>query len=242
MSATGLLMMGIGMIFLAVGFIVYPIIMTGTDALLAWEYSNLTTITDETFTGFTAIVGITPLLVLIGFVTAGVVVGFLGVKGHKAGKVFIIKPVSILMLGISVIFIAVGLIILPVVLDGVASGMSHQASQTDTQSGVTSENVTTGNVTLTQTLFNSDVAEVTSVSSNITETPVADNYTSPILYLTGLTINGTRTITTVYDYADTLTDYTGLYVVLQVTPLLVLISFLTGSVVSGFFGVKGLRG
>jgi hypothetical protein len=38
------------------------------------------------------------------------------------------------------------------------------------------------------------------------------------------------------------TSYTGLSPILLVTPLLVLISFIAGAVVSGFFGLKRLTG
>lgn len=169
MSATGLLMMGISMIFIAVGFIVYPIVITGTDAILAYEYSANATITDETFTGLTAVTGVTPLLVLLGFVTSAVVTGFLGIQMQKAGVSARLNPAALLMLGIGVIFIAVGLIIFPVVLDGV----------------------------------------------------------STVVHGGGNGISAT---------------YTGLSPVALVSPLLVLIAFVSAAVVSGFFGIKGIRG
>ena len=169
-SATGLLMMGIGMIFLAVGFIVYPIVITATDAILdyTWTYQS---VTDANFTGLTAVTGVTPLLVLMGFVTAGVVTGFLGVKMQRAGTGGSVNPGSLLMLAIGLIFIAVGLIIFPVVLDGVSSILAPDSIGT----GISS-------------------------------------------------------------------SYTGLKAVLEVTPLLVLISFISAAVITGFFGVKGLSG
>ena len=46
----GILVMGIGMVFLAVGFIMYPIIMTATDALLAYECTACTTVDAAYFT------------------------------------------------------------------------------------------------------------------------------------------------------------------------------------------------
>src|SRR3972149_9508075 len=76
----GTLMMGIGMVFLAVGFIMFPIVTDATDDLLAYAYSANNTITDATFTGFTAVVGITPLLVLLGFLSGAVFAMYLGVK------------------------------------------------------------------------------------------------------------------------------------------------------------------
>lgn len=167
LSATGLLMMGIGMIFIAVGFIVYPIVITGTDAILTYNYTSNASITDSTYTGLTAVTGIVPLLILLGFVTAGVVTGFLGVRMQRQGYGGRINPTSLLMLGIGIIFIAVGLIIFPVVLDG----------------------------------------------------------TSSVLHGGGAGIPAA---------------YTGLSAVVQVTPLIVLIAFVSAAVISGFFGVRGL--
>lgn len=121
MNSTSLLMMGIAMIFIAVGFIVYPIVITGTDAILAYQYSSNASITDSSYTGLTAVTGIVPLLVLLGFVTAGVVTGFMGVRVARGQMSASLNPGSLLMLAVGVIFIAVGLIIFPVVLDGVSS-------------------------------------------------------------------------------------------------------------------------
>ncbi len=166
-STTGLLMMGISMIFIAVGFIVYPIVITGTDSILAYEFSSNASITDASYTGLTAVTGVVPLLILIGLVTAGVVTGFLGAKLQKSGQSSTLNPTSLLFLAIGVIFIAVGLIIFPVVLDGVSTVL-HGGGE-----GIPSA-------------------------------------------------------------------YTGLSAVIGVVPLLVLISFVSAAVISGFFGVKGL--
>ena len=118
-----ILLMGIGMVFLAVGFIMFPIVTTATDALLAYTYSvNAAGCLAATFTGFTAIVGITPLLVLVGYLSAAVFSMYLGVKMMKGGAGGTKLDLgTILMLGIALIFIAIGLIIMPVTLDGVCS-------------------------------------------------------------------------------------------------------------------------
>ena len=170
MDISGILLMGIGMVFLAVGFIMFPIVTTATDSLLAYTYSGNGSITDATFTGFTAIIGITPLLVLIGYVSAAVFSMFLGVrisKGSSAGTKLDLG--SLLMLGISMIFIAIALIILPVALDGISS----------------------------------------------------------VVHGGGTGINA---------------SYVGLEPILLVTPLLILISFVAGAVITGFFGIKKLGG
>lgn len=167
-NIAGILLMGIGMVFLAVGFIVFPIVTDATDELLDYEYTSNTTITDATFTGFTDMIGITPLLVLLGFLSAGVFAMYLGVKVAKAGAGgTTLNLGTMIMLALSMVFIAVALIIMPVALDGIAS----------------------------------------------------------VIHGDGLGISA---------------SYVGLEEILQVTPLLLLVSFLGGAVISGFFGIKRL--
>lgn len=167
----GILIMGIGMVFLAVGFIIYPIVMTATDDLLAYAgtgycVSNAVSCNSTYFTGFNAIVGIVPLLVLIGYLSAAVFAMYLRVRVMKgAGEAAKLDLGSMLLLGLSLIFIAIGLIILPVALDGIC------------------------------TVFHNDGSYLSS-------------------------------------------SYTGLGPILRVTPLLILISFVAGAVITGFFGLK----
>lgn len=163
-NISGLMMMGIAMIFLAVGFIIYPIVLDATDAILAWTVTIGVNVYDiEDFTGLGAVTGITPLLILLGFVTAGAITGFMGYKMVKTQSGGTLSPGSLMMLGIGLIFISVALIIYPVVLDGVAQAL---------------------------------------------------------------------------DAAIVAAAYTGLEPILRVTPLIVLVAFITGGVVAGFFGIK----
>jgi len=118
----GIMMMGIAMVFLAVGFIMFPIATTATTTLLAYQYTDNASITDATYTGFTALLGITPLLILIGYVSAAVITGFLGLKLMKGSEGSTnLNPGNLLMLGLSIVFIAIGLIVEPVMLDGISS-------------------------------------------------------------------------------------------------------------------------
>lgn len=166
----GLVMMGIGMIFLAVGFVIYPIVMDACDEILDWTCTANASLTDADYTGLTEVVGIVPLLVLVAFVTAGAITGFLGYKiSTGAATASTNNPASLIMIGIGLIFIAVGLIIFPVVMESVC-------------------------VVLT--------GDGTGISS----------------------------------------DYTGLEAILQVTPLIVLIAFITAGVVTGYFGIKTMTG
>jgi len=162
----GLMLMGIAMIFLAVGFIMYPIVLEATDEVLAWTITvGVNPYDIDDFTGLEAVVGITPLIVLVGFVVAGAVTGFMGIKMMKGAGASTLNPGSIMMLGIGLIFIAIALIIFPVVLDGVATAL---------------------------------------------------------------------------DAAIAAAVYTGLEAILAVTPLIVLVAFLAGGVVTGFFGIRGM--
>lgn len=121
MNIAGVMMLGISMVFLAVGFIFLPISTDATSDLLAYAYSGNNTITDATFTGFTSVVGITPLLILIGFLAASVIAGMLGIRVMKGAASAKADPGGLLLTGLSIVFIAIGLIIEPVMLDGVAS-------------------------------------------------------------------------------------------------------------------------
>ncbi len=136
MNVNGLLTMGIAMIFIAVCFIIYPIVVTGTDAVLAYSYTGTGSITDANFTGLTSVVGVVPLIILLGFVSASVVTGFLGYRSIKGGQSVNLSPQSLMMLGIGMIFIAVGLIIFPVVLDGAASAWQTASVASGTYTGL----------------------------------------------------------------------------------------------------------
>ncbi len=161
----GILLMGIGMVFLAVGFIMFPIVTTATDSLLAYAFATNAAIVAACFTGFTAVTGITPLLILIGYVSASVFSMYLGMKITKGSGSSKLDLGTMLLLGVSLIFIAIGLIILPVALDGI----------------------------------------------------------STVWHGAGTGINAA---------------YVGLEPILIVTPLLILISFISAAVMSGYFGIK----
>lgn len=122
MNIGGIMMLGIGMVFLAVGFIFLPITTTATASLLAYAYTGGSSVnaTAATYTGFTSVVGITPLLILVGFISAAVIVGMLGIKIMKGGSGRA-DPGSLMLLGLSIVFIGVGLIIEPVALDGISA-------------------------------------------------------------------------------------------------------------------------
>jgi len=122
MNIGGIMLLSIAMVFLAIGFIFLPITTDASQDLLDYEYTDNATITDASYTGYTSVVGITPLLILVGFLTAAVVTGMLGIKIMKgAGGSANFDPGTLMLLGLTIVFIGIGLIVEPVMLDGVSS-------------------------------------------------------------------------------------------------------------------------
>jgi hypothetical protein len=115
------LMMAIGLIFMSVGFIMFPNITDACTDLLAYAYSANASITDATYTGLTTTIGIFPLLTLLGFISVTVISGFMGVRITQGEGSTRLSIGGFLLTGISLIFISLGLYIFPVLLDGISS-------------------------------------------------------------------------------------------------------------------------
>ena len=119
----GFIFVAIGLIMVAVGFIIFPIVVTGTDAILSYADGALSNhvFTAANFTGLTSVAALTPLLVLLGFIVSTVLVGFMGVQTFRGAAEYEGNPAQYLLLGVGMIFIAVALIIFPILLDGIVS-------------------------------------------------------------------------------------------------------------------------
>ena len=168
-NIAGTIILGIAMIFLSIGFIFLPITTTATQSLIDYSYTTNTSITDATYTGFTSILGITPLLILVGFLVAAVITGMMGVKVMKGAASASTNPGSLILIGLAIVFIGVGLIIEPIALDGISS-VVHNSGQ-----GISS-------------------------------------------------------------------SFTGYSSVVLLSPMLIHLGFLVAAVISGFFGIKMMRG
>jgi len=241
MNIGGIMMLGISMVFVSMGFIFLPIANSAVETLMDYTYSAYTSITASTFTGFTSVVGVTPLLILVGFLMAAVVSGMMGVKAFKGATSVRADLGGLILNGLAIVFIAIGLIIMPVALDGASGLMAHSVETSESDSADTAVGVTTANYTLNQRLYNDSTAQVVSVTSNVTgDTAAVASYTNPKLYISGLSANETRTVVTTYNYADELASFTGYYAVLRIAPMLILIGFLSASVLAGFFGLRRL--
>ena len=131
-----IMMMGLGFVFIAVGFIVFQIFMNAAATLLAWTCTANTSTSATTYTGFTDMIGITPLLVLVGFMSAGVFAMYLGVQISKGLGSTKMDMGALIMLAIAIIFLSIALIILPVTLEAICSTLSNNAGAADTGQGL----------------------------------------------------------------------------------------------------------
>ena len=89
------------MVFTAIMFIVFPIILLFTNAILTWTgtYGNITQ-----FTGMSSIIGIAPLIIFVGAVFGNVLfTSYAGVKlsSEKLGTALII---GLIMIGVGLVF------------------------------------------------------------------------------------------------------------------------------------------
>lgn len=117
------------------------------------------------------------------------------------------------------IFLLLGAFSSPI-LDGIKGWRTEDT--TEAFSVTTAAGVTTANVTLANDLYQDDVSEVISISSNISgESPIASTYsdTSGKLLVSALNPSATHTLTVNY-YADTDSDV--IYVVGPFLPLLII--------------------
>lgn len=108
------------------------------------------------------------------------------------GKIFI---------GIIALFLLIGPFSTPI-----SNGIKTWRTNNTTESKVvaTAAGITSANVSLGHDLYQAATGEVISVSSNITETPIANSYTEkpPVLLVSALNPNTSRTLTINY-YAET---------------------------------------
>lgn len=153
--------------------------------------------------------------------------------------------VTIILLGIGFIVVGIAMQFGPIMLEGFEETRLATAEYTDIDTTVeTAGSVTTGNMTLTYTLPNNAVAYVTSVTSNVTETPVADNFSGELLYLTGLdgygASAGNRTLTCVYEYRSA-GYYTAFGPVVEFGPTMILLGFVVAVGVIGYLGIRLVR-
>lgn len=134
------------------------------------------------------------------------------------------------IIGIIIVFI-----MLPTMLSSVSDFQTTSYSETESNLA-TAAGVTTANVTLNLDLFDDDITNVTTISSNNSETGMtAEAYVAAtnVLLIGGLDANSTRTLTITYDIDD-LESYTGLGEFTRLSPFII-VAFAIFGLMGGFF-------
>jgi len=71
-----MLLLGISMIFIAIGLIILPVALDG----ICTVFNNSGDFLSASYTGLGPILRVTPLLILISFISGAVITGFFGIK------------------------------------------------------------------------------------------------------------------------------------------------------------------
>lgn len=136
------------------------------------------------------------------------------------------------MRSVVVIFAAILIIVcFSYILEGLHDCRVDEYTQSFTEI-TTAAGVTSANITLSQTLYDSSVTNVTSISSNLTgDSPSADNYTSVgrTLLVGGLASDTQRTLSVVYEVSDP--DLAGM----PIGPLLIMAGLFLIVIILGLF-------
>jgi len=140
------------------------------------------------------------------------------------------------LVGLIAIFLLIGPFSSPI-----TTGIHNWRSSTSTESYVvtTGGGVTAANITLGHDLYQAATGEITTISSNNSETPIASSYTeaTKVLLVGALNASETRTLTVAYAAE---TDDT---VMRALGPFLSFLIFggLIGAILFGIWQVKGKR-
>lgn len=123
MNNQKVLTIGLGVIFMAVGFLMFPFLLTICDSLLNYVYAFDSSIKADTFTGFIPVVSIIPLLVLVAFLALSLYT-WLSIGKETSS----INLSTTLVLVVGIVLIPIGLAIVPVIMDGIATAMLNIAT------------------------------------------------------------------------------------------------------------------
>ena len=101
-----------GLIMVAISMILFPIIIDGTETIMAWTGTggNITQ-----FTGLSSIVPIAPMMIFVFLIFGGLgLSGYGAIKTAQSGKIGMALLMSLIML-------AIAFVVYPIVMDGAAT-------------------------------------------------------------------------------------------------------------------------
>lgn len=118
-----------GLIMTAIAFILFPIVIEGTETIMGWTGTggNITQ-----FTGLQSVVQIAPMIVFVFVVFGGI--GLATYGGVKAAK----EEKMTMALLLSLIMIAISFVIYPIVMDGTDTLLAAIADSSYTYTGLES--------------------------------------------------------------------------------------------------------
>jgi hypothetical protein len=137
----GFVFMAVGLIFLGVGFVIYPMVISGTDNVMSWTATiGGHAFSTANFTGLVSIVPIIPLIVALGFIVSTCLSGYMGIQTFRGSGTFDSSPSEFLLQGVGMIFIAVALIVFPIAMTGVGTAWASilDSANVSSYSAVTS--------------------------------------------------------------------------------------------------------
>lgn len=102
-----------GLIMIAIAFVLFPIVIEGTETIMGWTGDSGGNITE--FTGLESVVSIAPMIVFVFVVFGGIgVSAYGGVQAAQSGKVGMALLLALIM-------IAISFVVYPIVMDGTDS-------------------------------------------------------------------------------------------------------------------------
>lgn len=139
----------------------------------------------------------------------------------------------------SIIAVMIGIMMFPLLLSSTSDIQSDPASQVTYS--VTGGGVTTDDILLTDPLYESKIANVTTITSNNgADTPAAASYVSATETLTvsGLAAAGTRNLTIAFE-ADALSGYTGLADFVALAPFIIFAALIIAGFAALYHSARG---
>jgi len=119
-----------GLIMTAIAFLLFPIVMDGTESIMGWTGSGNSTIGN--FTGLENVASIAPMIIFVFVVFGSIgVTAYGGVRTAQGGKLGMAMLLALIM-------IAISFVVYPIVMDGANDLQTTIAASAYTYTGLSS--------------------------------------------------------------------------------------------------------
>ena len=117
-----------GLIMTAICFLLFPIVMDGTESILGWTGTGSTTVGN--FTGLENVASIAPMIIFVFVVFGSIgVTAYGGIRTAQSGKMGMAMLLALIM-------IAIAFVVYPIVMDGTATLLTTIAASAYTYTGL----------------------------------------------------------------------------------------------------------